>query len=88
VHVQANNLDVGVIDDLVREFEDGIDIEAELDTLDAGVGLGMCLGGQIRVDAQGDLREPLSRPMRISASVLPAPAKTIFDPVPPALMAR
>ena len=35
-------------------FEDGVDVEAELDALDAGVGLGVRLGRQVRVDAQGD----------------------------------
>ena len=37
------------------DVEDRVDVEAELDALDAGVGLGVRLGRQVGVDAQGDL---------------------------------
>ena len=48
------------------DFQDRVDVEAELDALDAGVGLGVRLGRQVRVDAQGDLAPSCPSPCATS----------------------
>ncbi len=53
VHVQADDADVRVADDALGRIQDGVDVESELDALDAGVGLGVRLGRQVGIDAQG-----------------------------------
>ena len=53
MHVQTDNADVRLSDNLLGEFQHGIDVQAELDAFDAGVGLGMRFGRQIGIDVQG-----------------------------------
>src|SRR6185437_6756370 len=46
--------DVRIAGDALSHVENGIDVESELDALDAGIGFGVRLGRQIGIDAQGD----------------------------------
>ena len=54
VHVQADDAHVRIADHAASHVEDGFDVEAELDALDAGIGLDVRFGRQVRIDAQGD----------------------------------
>ena len=51
--MQADDTDVRVADHAAGRVEDGFEVEAELDALDAGVGFDVRLGRQVGVDAQG-----------------------------------
>src|SRR5262249_10903724 len=42
-----------VVDHALGDLEHGLDVQAELDALDAGVGLGVRLGRQVRIHAEG-----------------------------------
>ena len=51
---RPTTLHVRIADHFLGELEDRVDVEAELDAFDAGVGLGVRLGRQVGIDAQGD----------------------------------
>ena len=63
VHVQADDAHARIADHAAGDVEDGVDVEAELDALDAGVGLGVRLGRQVGIDAQGH-RSRLAQTLR------------------------
>ena len=54
MHVQADDFDVWVADDALGNFQNGVNVQAELDALDAGIGFGVRLRRQVGIDAQSD----------------------------------
>ncbi len=52
VHVQTDDAHAAIAEDAARHVEDGFDVEAELDALNAGVGFDVRLGRQVGIDSQ------------------------------------